>query len=129
VRSTDDNFDWVRERAACSAAELFERLRMQVEKDVETRQLVRPKEASYGFRVVDDTDSFSVLYDQDVIHRVVRFKLEGEKIIITRPRNNLMQAIPALGDDGECRLRVDGVERELWQVRMDALDDLFFKDV
>lgn len=129
MKSHDANFDWVRERAACSAAEVFERLLLQVEKDVETRQGIRPKDASYGFRVVSDADSFSVFYDQDLTHRVVRFKLEGDKILITHPNKKVAQAIPALGDDGECRLRVEGVERELWQVRMDALDDLFFKDV
>jgi hypothetical protein len=39
------------------------------------------------------------------------------------------EATPTVNDEGKCRLKVNGIEREFWQVRRMALEKLFFETV
>jgi hypothetical protein len=57
----------------------------------------------------------------------VTFSIGANSIIVRDENDTLMfKAFPTVCNDGECRLKVDGQERELWQVRKQALEGLFF---
>jgi len=40
--------------------------------------------------------------------------------------NPMFEVTAAFSDRGECRLKVNGAERDSWQVRRMALEDLMF---
>jgi len=58
----------------------------------------------------------------------VNFNLTEHSIVISdQDGNTIFEAVATLNDEGECRLKVTGQEKELWQVRKMALEELFFK--
>lgn len=69
-----EDFDWVAARAKCSPVEVFEKLRLQVNADVQTRNklLDDPRDA---FSVVDNENAFSVVVRTNPLTRVT-FKLK-----------------------------------------------------
>jgi hypothetical protein len=124
-----ETFDWVTERAACSASKMFEKLRGQVEKDVQIRKAMCPQGLHYGFTFISTTDTmFSVLVEGHHIHEAVIFKLERDTISAASNRAPLFQATVTLSEDGECRAKVAGQECDSWQLRKIALEDLFFRE-
>jgi hypothetical protein len=59
--------------------------------------------------------------------QAIRFKLNPPKIEVLDANDaRLFDATVTLSDDGECRFMVDGAEREFWQLRKRALEDLFY---
>lgn len=122
-----ENLDWVTARSLCSLATVFETLKLQVQQDVETRNKLRPENAHYKFNFVTKGDRFTVFLEANLPHWSVQFKLSDKSIQIHDEGDNLlMEATVTLNDDGECRLRINGTERELWQVRKTVLERLFF---
>lgn len=121
-------FDWVTSRSACTLPKVFATLRQQVEEDVKTRNAQRPTYAPYEFSVADDIDAFTVFLKAKNLSRSVTFRLNDHAIAVQDDQANARFQVTLLFNDaGECRLRVDEQERELWQVRRMALEDLMFR--
>ncbi len=121
------NFNWVKERFSCSPSKVFETLKLQAQEDVNVRNSLRPKNADYGFSVVVSGTSFTVLKEGNNLHESVIFSLT-EKGITVRDKNDkpMFEATLTLNDEGECRVKINGQEREFWQMRKTALEGLFF---
>jgi hypothetical protein len=73
-----EEFDWVTALSACSVEHVFERLRLQVKNEVETRDEMRakPGDKHYAFGFVSQGRDFSALVRGHKIHRVVTFNLD-----------------------------------------------------
>lgn len=78
--------------------------------------------------VVTSAVSFAVtLTGNGIPHRSVSFSLIGEVIVFRDDQKDVSIAAGlTLNDSGECRLKVGSDERESWQFRRAALEDLFF---
>ena len=121
-------FDWVTLRSACTLAKVFATLRQQVEEDVKTRNSQRPKHAAYEFSVADDIGAFTVFLKATDVSRSVSFKLNEHAVAVQDDQgSSKCQVRLHFTDAGECRLRVDDQEREYWQIRRMALEDLMFR--
>jgi hypothetical protein len=129
-------FEWVKERSECSAAKVFEQLRLEVEHDVEIRNAQIAPGAGYRFDVVPKGKKFAVVVagiksvGKNVPFYSVTFTLEDGGVSVHDNDNKLaLNGTLTLNDDGECRLKVKGKEREFWQFRRMALERLFFEAV
>jgi hypothetical protein len=121
-------FDWVTERSSCSLPKVFTTLRVQVEKDVETRNGLRPGNSPYEFSVKEDNGEFAVVLKAQQLQQSVVFSLADHAILVRDDKSNpLFEVTAAFSDGGECRLKVDGEERDFWQVRRMALEELMFR--
>jgi hypothetical protein len=123
------DFDWVKGRAACSIETVFEKLRIDVESDIKTRNAVneRTQGPPQVFTIVNNDASFKVLTAAGTRQSGVKFSLGDKAITVTDSHGTTMfEATITLNDEGECRLKVNGLERETWQVRRTALEHLFF---
>jgi hypothetical protein len=109
---------------------MFELLKKEILDDVEKRR------AHFGgspiryfeFRFIPGDTQFAVLVEGNKIHDTVTFELTDSAIqVLDNERRVKMQATPTICDDGQCRLKVNGQERELWQFRKIALEELFFR--
>jgi hypothetical protein len=122
-----ENFDWVTARAECSAGKIFEKLKLQVQENVKVRKSLLPSERHYSFEFVEGGGTaFSVAVIGNDIHDSVRFHLGDEKIKV-RSGNREYELFATLCNDGECRVKMNGDEYDLWQVLKMALEDLLFK--
>jgi hypothetical protein len=121
-------FDWVTERSSCSLPKVFTALRMQVEADVKTRNGLRPGNSPYEFSVKEDNGEFAVLLKAQQLQQSVVFSLADHAILVRDDKGNPMfEVTAAFSDGGECRLEVNGEERDFWQVRRMALEELMFR--
>jgi hypothetical protein len=128
VEKDTSKFDWVTERSLCALPKVFKALRLQVEEDVKTRNALRPNNSPYEFSVAENGDDFTVLLKAKDVHRSVVFTLAEHAILVREDKGDPMFDVTAtFGDEGECRLEVNGEERDLWQVRRMALEGLFFR--
>lgn len=79
------------------------------------------------FTMVSNTTSFKVLSAVENRQIGVKFSLGDKAITVTDTHGNtIFEATITLNDEGECRLKINGLERETWQVRRTALERLFF---
>ena len=125
--------DWVTERSKCTAGQIFDLLKAEVDKDVKTRQSSIPQGHYGGLNIYVKTKEFGVSlhginYQTGTeLHKTVRFALEGNSIVVVDENlSQRMKATVSLGDDGRCRLKVGEEELESWQFRRRALEDLLF---
>jgi hypothetical protein len=124
------DFDWVKARAECSIAEVFEQLKSEVEADVTAREKLRPKNEAhqhYAFKFTVTGRTFSVFIESNKIHRSASFTLRDNRISIRKDHQEFF-ALAALNDEGRCVLRVNNKDYERWQVRKMALEELFFSE-
>jgi len=119
------DLDWVTARHQCSLDSIFNQLATQVQADVETR-----KALSSGTPLRCDVENhvISVILEgipgmADSVHFC---KTESGIEVWDKNRKHMFVGTPTLNDEGECRLKVKGEEKELWQFRKMALEDLFF---
>ena len=128
VEKDMSKFDWVTERASCSPPNIFKALRLQVTEDVKIRNALRPNNSPYEFSVAEHGDDFTVLLDAKDVQKSVIFSL-AEHAILVRGDNGkpMFEVTMTFNDEGECRLNVNGKERDLWQVRRMALEELLFR--
>jgi len=120
--------DWVIARSLCSLPNVFKDLRLQIEEDVKTRNALRPNNSPYEFSVTENGDEFAVVLEAKDTNRSVIFSLAGRAIRVRDSRGNEMFDVTlTFNDEGECRLNVQEKERELWQVRRMALEELLFR--
>jgi hypothetical protein len=120
-------FDWVTGRSACSIPKVYKELRSQVETDVKTRNGLRPENSPYDFSVVERGADFAVLLKAGDVHRSVVFSAAEHAIVVRDDKGDQMFEVTlAFDEEGQCRWNVKGQERDPWQVRRMALDELFF---
>jgi hypothetical protein len=121
-------YDWVAERSACTLPKMFRQLREEIEGDVKERNAQRPDNSPYEFVVVDKDTGFSVALEAKDYRRSVTFIYEDHAIIVLDPSGNQMFEVTLLfTDEGKCRLKAKEENREPWQVRRMALEDLLFR--
>jgi hypothetical protein len=121
-------FDWITERSSCSLPKVFSTLRSQVEADVKTRDALRPSYSPYEFSLTEDTAEFKVLLKAKELTTSVTFALTDHAIVVRDNQGAQMFEVTLTFDDsGKCRLNVNAQEREYWQVRRMALEDLMFR--
>ena len=120
------DFPWVKARAECSHAQMFERLQLGVTADVKARNELRNGEP-IKFRVEYRGGTFAAHREQAATFSSVHFALgpEGE-ILITHDGATIGIATLTLNNEGQCRYVVNGEELEEWQLRKKALEKLFF---
>jgi hypothetical protein len=122
------NFDWVTERSSCSLPKVFNVLRLQVEEDVKTRNALRPSLSPYEFFITEDTGEFKVLLKAKELQQAVTFSLGDRAIQVRDGQDNKMFDVTVTFDvTGKCRLQVNAEDREFWQLRRMALEDLMFR--
>lgn len=132
--SNPDDLDWVAAQATCSAAQMFERLRAGVKKDVQRRNGVLSRRDGWRFEFYDDGSLFEV--SRSVTSRaagpgaaVVRFERAGRRIQIVGDEVDVdVTAIVSLDGAGVCRFVVGEAMYSEWELRRMALEHLFFED-
>jgi hypothetical protein len=126
----ETKFDWVTARSACTLPKVFKELRLHVEQDVKTRNDLRLKNAAYEFAVAESENGFKVVLKSDAVNIAVTFTL-AEHAILVRDNTGTSMFDIALNftESGECKLMVNGEEREMWQVQRMALEDLMFRSL
>ena len=128
AKNEASKFDWITERSACTLPKVFNTLRLQVEQDVNTRNALRPNYAPYEFSMTEDIAEFGVLLKAKELQRTVKFSLADHAIVVRDDQGNQMFEVTMAFDDlGKCRLNIEGSEREFWQVRRMALEELMFR--
>jgi hypothetical protein len=125
-----EDFNWVVARCECSPNQVFETLKSQVKSDVEEREasLTQEQKLRYRFSFMPGRNDFSVLVEgAGNIHGAIKFGLTETGIVVFNEQGmEMFGADVTISDDGECKLKIDGEEKDLWQVRKKALEQLFF---
>lgn len=117
---------WVKRRNECSLSLMFARLRLEIEQDIKERNALRPM-CLYGFKFVSGASTFVALRQGNHLEKSISFSMENEHIIAKNDEGGtVMKASLTLNDEGECRYKIDGKERDSWQLRKMVLEDLFF---
>jgi hypothetical protein len=131
--ASDDNFDWVSAQAGCSAIQMFQKLQDGAKADVDRRNAAAAGRADqWRFEFHDNDDGFEVV-------RIAASSKDGAAVTFARegPRINIggdgvdvrITAVVGINPAGECRYFVGELEYLGWEVRKQALDQLFFEDV
>jgi hypothetical protein len=125
----EPDFNWVTARSSCILSLVFEKIKLEVEHDVKTRNLLLPADADIKFRLLLNGNSFVVaVAGWEVGNYSVKFILSDGAIVVRDAQDKItLEATLTLNDEGECMLLVAGKEREFWQFRKEALDQLFFR--
>jgi hypothetical protein len=120
--------DWVTQRSACTLPKIFQELRVQVEEDVKARNALRPKNSPYEFSVAETGADFTALLKTKDAQKSVIFHLAVHAIVVLDDKGEQMfEVTVTFNDAGDCKLHVNDKERELWQVRRMALENLLFE--
>jgi hypothetical protein len=128
MEKAKSKFNWVTERSSCSLPKAFKELRLEVEEDVKTRNAQRPNNSPYEFSVVENGEDFSVILKTKDAQKSVVFRLAEHAILVRDDKGDQMfQVTLTFNEEGKCKLHVNKEERELWQVRRMALEDLMFR--
>ena len=127
-----DDFDWVTAESTCTAASMFNRLRLGVRKDVERRNGLVGRTDNRVFELVEDDEGFEVTRAQagtDGVEAFVTFEHAGSRINIHGDGVDVdVTAVVGLNPGGDCRYFVGEAEYIEWEVRKLALDRLFFEE-
>ncbi len=124
----DEKFDWVAGRDACTLPKMYRQLKAEIEGDVRGRNELRAPGAAYEFSIEEKDKSFAVVLAASDFRRAVTFLFEEHAIIVLDPSGNQMFEVTLLfADDGRCLLKAKEENRETWQVRRMALEDLLFR--
>jgi hypothetical protein len=127
VEKSISEFDWVTARSSCSLPKVFKELRLRVEEDVKTRNALRPDNSPYEFSVEENGPEFTILLEAKDVRRSVTLSLTEHAISVRDDKGNQMFDVTlTFNDGGECKLNVAKDERNLWQVRRMALEELLF---
>ena len=127
ARKEKNQFDWVTQRSSCTLPNIFKELRLQIEQDVKTRNALRPNYAPYEFSVADTDGGFRVFLKAKDLQMAVTFSLGDRAILVSDDKGiQIFEVTLTFNGEGECKLNVNGEEREFWQVRRLALEELMF---
>jgi hypothetical protein len=137
MNQDDPNFDWVTARAKCSASEVYRDFLLQIKRDVEIRNgALSGKERKHkvnftfngGYKptsvVVAAQKGGCYLAEMRLAHAI--FTKIPEGISVEYIDGKTIAGLLTLSQEGECRLKVDGVEYSFWQFRKLALEPVFF---
>jgi hypothetical protein len=140
MNQNDPNFEWVVARAKCSASEVYSDFAIQIKSDVDKRNNVlsgkeRKHEINFSFNggyqhtslIVAAQKGGQILAESRLAH--VIFTKVPEGIAAEYSDGKKLTGFLTLSQDGECRLKVDGVEYSFWQFRKLALEPIFFDAV
>ena len=131
--ANDDNFDWVTAHAGCTVARMFQKLQDGAQADVERRNgagFGRTHSARFEFHAGEDGFDVVRVADSSSDHAVVTFQREGPRIEITGDGVDVrITAIVGINPSGECRYFVGELEFLAWEIRKQALDQLFFAEI
>jgi hypothetical protein len=120
-------WDWVTERSSCTYPKVFSALLSDVEADVKSRNALRPQNAPYEFSVEEKGSEFAVVLQAKDVRKSVTFVLADHAIIVRADDESFkFEVALAFSRDGKCKLKVNDEDRNRWQVRRMALEDLFF---
>jgi len=137
MNQNDPNFEWVIARAKCSASEMYRDFALQIKHDVEIRNNVisgkeRKHEVNFIFNGGYEHSSLIVaaqkggqLLEERRLAQVIFTKVP-EGIAAEYSDGKKLVGLLTLSQDGECRLKVDGMEHSFWQFRKIALEPIFF---
>jgi hypothetical protein len=132
----DPNFEWVVARAKCSASEVYSDFALQIKHDNNVLAgKERKHEISFSFGGGYEQTSLIVavqrggqlLEEKRLAHAI--FTKIPEDIAVEYSDEKKLAGVLTLSLDGECRLRVDGMEYNFWQFRKLALESIFFDAV
>lgn len=99
-----------------------------MEADVKARNGLRPANSPYEFSVANKSGDFMAVLTAKESSRSVTFNLAEKAIVVLNNEGEKMFEITlAFTEKGECKLIVNKEERESWQVRRMALEDLMFR--
>jgi len=123
-------FDWVAQRTACSLPRVFRAMMDDVEADVKARNDQRPQNAPYEFSIDEKGNLFIVVLQAPDFRRSVTFQLEDHAILVLDNSGNQMFEVTLIfTEEGKCRMKAKDENREPWQVRRMALEDLMFRTI
>jgi hypothetical protein len=128
MSSVPRELDWVKERAACTVAQIFSQLHQGVEDDVKSANLARQLLPAVAFAIIVSADggSFTVKRS-DAIRPFVKWSLEDDHIRVSDDYGQTTAQLRiTFSNEGRCKLTEHGEELEQWQVRRSALEGLFF---
>jgi hypothetical protein len=122
-----NGFEWVKAFSTCALGQVFEKLKLQVQEDINARNNLTAPSIKM-FKLIVEGNAFAVfLVAPGVSGQGVQFTLTDTAIRVSDGGDaTILEATPTVNDAGECRLKVNGQERELWQFRKDCLESLFF---
>ena len=133
--NTPEQFDWVSAQAACTAAVMFERLRVGVKQDVERRNALVALDDRSRFEFSEDDEAFDVArlegsrFSDPRIAALVRFERAGRRINVRGEDVDVdFTAILTLDPAGQCRFAVGEALYAEWEIRRMALELLFFDE-
>lgn len=121
------DFNWVQARAECSLVKVFELLKMQIEEDVKERNAQIPNTYFFGFSTVAQRNMISVILEgYGIQSKAVRFIRQEHAIQVEKDDEPLFSATLTLNNKGECRVKINSKEYELWEMRKMALEEMLF---
>lgn len=124
-----ENFDWVKARNSCSTSRMFEQLLLEVQEDIKKRNdmRVQGRDHCYEWSLVESNGSFRVIRDggDSFDKKAIGFYLEDGKIIVKNGQKPMFSAVVTLNDEGECKFKLGEEEKESWQIRKKALEEIF----
>jgi hypothetical protein len=130
--SGKDDFDWVTAQAGCSAALVFQKLKDGARADVDRRNgATFGRTDHWRFEFHDNEEGFEVvrIAGSTKAGASVTFQLEGPRIEINGDGVDVrMTAVVGINANGDCRYYIGEGEFLAWEVRKQALDQLFFED-
>lgn len=128
VKIDKSKFDWIAARNACTMPKVYKQLMAEIHEDVRQRNEQRPENAPYEFQIFEKDNEFSVVLEAKDFSRSVTFVYEDHAITVLDPSGNQMFEVTLLfTEEGKCRLKAKEENRESWQVRRMALEDLLFR--
>jgi hypothetical protein len=130
VENKETKFDWVAARSACTLPKMYRQLMAEIEGDVKERNSERPDNSPYEFLIEEKGTTFSVILQSQDFRRAITFCYEDHAILVLDASGNQMFEISLVfTDEGICRLKAKEENREPWQVRRMALEDLLFRTI
>jgi len=131
--ASDDNFDWVGAQARCGVTEMFQKLQDGAQADVERRNGAGfGRDDNWRFEFHAGEDGFEVvrIADSSKDGAAVTFEREGPRINIAGDGVDVrITAVVGINPSGDCRYFVGELEFLGWEVRKQALDQLFFEEL
>ena len=131
--SGDDNFDWVTAQAGCSIELMFQKLQDGAKADVDHRNAgTFGRKDNWRFEFHVDENEFEVTRHAGSSRddAFVTFTREGPRINIVGDGVDVqLTAIVGINAHGDCRYFIGEGEFLGWEVRKQALEQLFFDHV
>jgi hypothetical protein len=132
MEDTPKELDWVSERAKCKIAAAFTDLLLAVKKDVDQYNAISNLTTNYQISMKEDPSGygFTVSRNSNFVKTVIFIRTASSIDIATGypSGNRTLTAIPMLTESGRCKFEVDGKQFEQWQLRRQALEEVFFAD-